>query len=268
MQACELCGTIFTAELPASTSAADYADYYHAGNLEVPAFVHRRLEQLVGSLERDRRLNRWLDVGCGAGTLMEAARDRGWEVIGTEIAEGMAGGMRARGFEIRIGELDQLDLPVAGFDVVSVVEVLEHLPEPNRVLAAAHRLLRPGGSLYVTTPHGRGISGRLLGTKWSVVSPPEHLQLFSVSGLQLAVERSGFVVRAVETRAVNPKELVQAARSRSAPVGPGDRVASGYRLNESLSSSRIGGALKRVANAALNAARLGDSIRLVAERPG
>ncbi len=41
------------------------------------AFVHRRLDQLVAAFDTDRRLNRWLDVGCGAGTLMQAARGRG-----------------------------------------------------------------------------------------------------------------------------------------------------------------------------------------------
>lgn len=267
MQACGRCSTIFTAQLPASTPAADYADYYHAGNLEVPAFVNRRLEQLVRSFERQRLLNRWLDVGCGAGTLLEAACGSGWDVIGTEVAEGMAEPLRARGFEVEIGELDQLRLPAAGFDVVSMVEVLEHVHDPGALLGAARRLVRPGGSLYVTTPHGRGLSGRLLGLRWSVASPPEHLQLFSTLGLRIAVESSGFTVRALETRAVNPQELVQAARSRGTPLGPGGRVASGYRLNESLSSSRIGAALKGTANVILNAIRLGDSIMLIAERP-
>jgi SAM-dependent methyltransferase len=265
MLRCENCGTLFTAELPGPASSHDYESYYHAGNLDVPEFVHGRLGELVRSFEDRRRLNRWLDVGCGAGTLMQAARQAGWDVVGTEVAGSAVDALRTAGFEVLVGELNELELANAGFDVVSVVEVVEHLPDPRALLIEAARHLRPGGVLYVTTPHARGISGRLLGTRWSVVAPPEHLQLFSVSGLRLALEGSGLKVRAMRTHAVNPSELIHAFRSRPALEG-GSRVDASYRLNESLMSSRRGALVKRAANAALSATRLGDSIKVVAER--
>ncbi|MGH2951356.1 MAG: class I SAM-dependent methyltransferase [Solirubrobacterales bacterium] len=268
LRVCRRCKTLFTARLPMVEEATDYGGYYHAGNLEVPDFVQRQLERLVSSLDGDRRLNRWLDVGCGAGTLMDAARAKGWLATGTEVGEGAADAVRARGFEVGVGELGELDLPDAGFDVVSMVEVLEHVRDPHALLVPARRLLRPGGVLYITTPHGRGISGRVLGASWSVVGPPEHLQLFSGRGLRAALDSSGLVVRTLRTEAVNPTELVQALRSRTPAPKPGSRVESSYRLNASLSSSRAGRAIKRAANAALNVTRLGDSIKLVAERPG
>jgi 2-polyprenyl-3-methyl-5-hydroxy-6-metoxy-1,4-benzoquinol methylase len=196
MQSCRLCGTVFTARLPSSTESKDYEGYYHEENLKIPAFVHRRLEELVSDFDEDRQLNRWLDVGCGAGTLLEAARGRGWEVIGTEVAERAAQALRPKGFDVRSGELGQLELPEAEFDVVSMLEVIEHVPDVSALLAASRRLLRPGGALYVTTPHGRGISARLLGTKWSVVCPPEHLQLFPPGA---CVRR--YIVRALKSEA-------------------------------------------------------------------
>ena len=259
MQSCRLCGTFFTARLPTAVESKDYGGYYHEGNLEVPVFVHRRLEDLVSDFDEDRELNRWLDVGCGAGTLLEAARGRGWEVIGTEVADQAAQAQRAKGFDVRSGELEQLELPEAGFDVVSIVEVIEHVPDVSALLAASRRLLRPGGALYVTTPHGRGISGRLLSTKWSVVRPPEHLQLLSMRGMRAVLHRSGFEVRSLRTSAVNPTELLRALRREDRATGPGERVESGYRLNEALTSSRSGTILKGAANAALNVTRLGDA---------
>ena len=51
MQSCRVCGTLFTARLPSSSEAKDYGGYYHEGNLEVPPFVHRRLERLVSRFE-------------------------------------------------------------------------------------------------------------------------------------------------------------------------------------------------------------------------
>jgi hypothetical protein len=116
----------------------------------------------------------------------------------------------------------------------------------------------------VTTPHGRGISARLLRTGWSVVAPPEHLQLFSLRGLRSALEAAGFQVDSAKTHAVNPTELMAALRRNRAPVEATSRVESGYKLNEALSTSRRGAAVKSAANAVLSATRLGDSIRLVA----
>src|SRR5260221_8264701 len=83
---CAACATVFTDRLPEPAESLDYDGYYHEGNLEVPPFVHQRLDELVATFEPRRRANRWLDVGCGAGALMEAARSRGWEVVGTEVA--------------------------------------------------------------------------------------------------------------------------------------------------------------------------------------
>jgi SAM-dependent methyltransferase len=268
MHSCRCCRTVFTAQLPTSQESTDYGAYYHEGNLEVPDFVHRRLAELVSDFEADRRLNRWLDVGCGAGTLMRAAQAQGWDVVGTEVAEPAAEAMRASGLDVRSGELNQLDLPEPGFDVVSMTEVVEHAADVSAILSASRRLLRSGGALYVTTPHSRGVSGRLLGTGWSVVSPPEHLQLFSIRGLRELVERSRFAVRSVRTAALNPAELISAARLRRRAAEPFRRLDSAYQLNESLSSSRTGTVFKHAANRALSATRLGDTIKLVAERPG
>ena len=267
MRRCRSCRTLFTARLPAPAESLDYDDYYHEGNLEVPAFVHSRLDELVGSFERERSLGTWLDVGCGAGTLLEAVRGRGWQAIGTEVSRGAAESVGARGFDVRVGELPELGLPEAGFDVVSMVEVVEHVPDPRALLGQALPLVRPGGVLYVTTPHGRGISARLLRSGWSVVAPPEHLQLFSVPGLRRALAAAGFTVDDVHTQAVNPAELMAAMRPGKPQLDASSRVDSGYRLNEALSGSARGAVVKRLANGALSLTRLGDSIRLIGRRP-
>lgn len=266
LRRCEACRTLFTDRLPSPDEALDYDSYYHEGNLEVPAFVLGRLEDQVREFAAYRHSNRWLDVGCGAGTLMEAASRQGWEPAGTEVAHGAAEAVRAKGFAVHVGELDELELPPGGYDVVSLVEVVEHVPEPRPLIAAAVRLLRPGGALFVTTPHGRGISGRLLGDAWSVVAPPEHLQLFSLPGLESAVGAAGLAVETVRTHATNPDELVRALLRRPALSGD-ERVETGYRLNETLSVRRRGRLVKELANGVLRLTRLGDSIRLVARRP-
>ncbi len=268
VQACAQCGTLFTAQLPAEGEDKDYDSFYAEGrDLDVPEFVLGRLEETVASLRHYRTdLNRWLDIGCGTGTLLRAAAGGGWNALGTEVAPAAVEAVRAAGLDAVIGTTDELDLPAASFDVVSMIEVIEHVPDPDGLLGDAAGLLRPGGALYVTTPHGRGLSARLLGSRWSVVTPPDHLQLLSIGGLRAALVRAGFDVRSVATHGVNPYELTARLRTRGAPDGRRSNTATSYRLNQSLSTRRAGRIVKQVANAALSGARLGDTLKVVAER--
>jgi len=263
---CRRCATLLTVRLP--SSAAEATDYEGANevSLEVPAFVERRLGEIVGTFERQRRLNRWLDVGCGAGALLRAASSLGWEAVGTEVSPSAVEAIRATGLEVHLGRLDDVGLEPGGFDVVSLVEVVEHLADPEQTLRDAARLVRPGGTLYLTTPHGRGLSARLLGTGWSVVAPPEHLQLFSVAGLRALLRRCGLPRARVRTHALNPHEL-RAGILRRRPSSSGARKETGRQLNESLTSTRLGTIGKDAVNVGLNVLRLGDTLKVTAERP-
>ena len=241
---------------------ADYSTYYGEANLRVPDFVHGRLDELVAHFEADRVTGEWLDVGCGAGALVEAAARGGWRARGTEVSEPAVRELRSRGLDVLSGPLESHGLAPESFDVVSMVEVVEHLAQPGALVREASRLLRPGGVLYLTTPHARGVSARLLGTRWSVVAPPEHLQLFSVAGVRALIGSGGLAERYAWTHAVNPTELLAAVRRRRGH----DRVASGYRVNEALVSNRAGALAKDAVNAVLSVTRLGDAIKLVAVR--
>jgi SAM-dependent methyltransferase len=259
---------VFTAMLPSSPEEGqDYSTYYDRGNLDVPSFIERRLDQLVADFDRYRLRNRWLDVGCGAGALMRAAAKQSWTAIGTEVSAPAANSVRSQGFDVRLGELETLGLEPGSFDVLSAIEVLEHVPDPGALVRTAARLVRPGGAVYLTTPHGRGISARLLRGRWSVMSPPEHLQLFSTNGLTRLLTGAGLQLDSVQTHAVNPYELLAALR-RSDTGQPFERVPSAYKLNESLTSRRTGRAAKAALNAALSTLRLGDTLKVTARTPG
>ena len=101
---------------------------------------------------------RVLDVGCGGGILAEALAVAGAQVTGIDLAE----------TPLRIAELHALERGItvryrlesveahahahpAGYDVVTCMEMLEHVPDPQSMLAALARLLRPGGQLFVST---------------------------------------------------------------------------------------------------------------------
>ncbi len=108
----------------------------------------RRLAPLLGDIDHPVRI---LDVGCGAGLFFDAL-DRFGRVEGIEsdpIALAHAGRWRDR---IHLGELNERFKPVEPYDVILMLDVLEHLDYPERLLRDAKALLRRGGRVVVTVP--------------------------------------------------------------------------------------------------------------------
>lgn len=290
---CRACRTLYAAALPASEASEDYEGYYGEGNLHVPAFIDRRLDEIVAGFEPYRRGGRLLDVGCGAGTFLRAGRRAGWTAVGVEVNATAAEHNRAAGFEVFNGELAEAGFPEGHFDVVILSEVLEHVADPRGMLRDILRVLRPGGLLWATTPNGRGLSARALGLGWSAVCPPEHLHLFSRRAARALLAEAGFGRVRVVTEGANPFEILRALRGHAAPpahaapgaatpqqqsqqpqpqsqpepVAAGDeRVRTGYELNAFLSDSPSRRLVKDAVNAVLRLSSLGDSLKISAEK--
>jgi 2-polyprenyl-3-methyl-5-hydroxy-6-metoxy-1,4-benzoquinol methylase len=273
---CRTCATLYTAESPGPGQWEDYDAYYTPENLMVPDFINRRLDEIVATFKSYRKSNRLLDVGCGAGSFLEAAARDNWEAFGVEISQTAADHVRKQGFEVFCGELEKADYPDGYFDVVIASEVLEHVLDPKALLESVARVLRPGGLLWATTPHGRGISARLLDLAWTTVCPPEHLQLFSVKSIKAVLSSAGFRRVEVVTHGMNPFEIVHELHRRflrRAEVQDGNaagetfnRVESGYQLNEFVTKSYSRGLLKATLNSLLNTGRIGDSLKIHAEK--
>jgi SAM-dependent methyltransferase len=99
---------------------------------------------------------RVLDVGCGYGWFLEAARGRGALGLGLEPDAPVAARVRERGLDVRTGYFpDALD-PGERFDAIVFNDVFEHLADPARVLEACHRALRPDGKLVLNLPSSDG----------------------------------------------------------------------------------------------------------------
>lgn len=135
---------------------AFYRDQYHAifGAAEASPQRCAMLRLLLERLPR-RPSGRLLDVGCGAGHLLALARDAGWEVTGVDPSvAACAIARREHGLQVLAAPLESADLPGAAFDVVTLVNVLDQVPDPVRLLEETRRVLRPGGLLVARVPNG------------------------------------------------------------------------------------------------------------------
>lgn len=147
---------------------------------------------------------RLLDVGCGNGLFLEAASARGWEVAGVELSAPAAAEARRRvGERVSLGTLEDAKFSEDAFDVVTLWEVIEHVPHPVRLLSEIRRVLRPGGMLLLSTPNADSLFHR--GARWSYLltlgqwSFPArriyfsgHLFYFTGQTLTAALSKAGF----------------------------------------------------------------------------
>ncbi|MBU2753593.1 bifunctional 2-polyprenyl-6-hydroxyphenol methylase/3-demethylubiquinol 3-O-methyltransferase UbiG [Acidithiobacillus sp. CV18-2] len=117
-----------------------------------------RLQYINEKVSGGLRGKRVLDVGCGAGILSESMAWQGAEVLGIDLAEDaiQAGKQHAveRGIEMQYRAVAVEDLAAAepdSYDVVTCMEMLEHVPDPASIIASCAKLVKPGGSVFLST---------------------------------------------------------------------------------------------------------------------
>lgn len=139
-----------------------------------------------------KRGGRLLDVGCGNGDFLETAREMGLDVAGCEPDPKAAEVCRARGFSVFDGSIHQLPYGPGTFDFISMNHVIEHVEDPQEVLAAAYRLLKPGGLLWLGLPNSQAPGIRIFGPGWKGFHPPYHLVIPSGNILRDWLTEAGF----------------------------------------------------------------------------
>lgn len=215
---CEGCGLAFIANPPgADELAAIYsaeAGYHDAlldpadpGFARMRAIARQHMRMLRRSVARPRGL-RLLDVGCSSGLFLDEARAADFDACGAELSRDTAAFARSHfGLAVHAGDWREAGYAEGGFDVVTLFDVIEHLPDPLGELAALLRLLRPGGLLLQSTPNVDGLFPRLsyrLAHRldyWPHPEPPHHLYQFSVETLSALTRKAGYAIeRADQTR--------------------------------------------------------------------
>jgi SAM-dependent methyltransferase len=149
------------------------------------------IEQGAGKLAQGTRV---LDVGCGLGELLlTLEQERGCVVRGVDFKASAVAWARAnRGLNIERGTLFDARFESESFDLVTMMEYLEHEPDPRAVLQESRRLLKPGGRLALELPHPTAWPARLFRNNWWNLHVPRHLVLFSPETVQRALTELGF----------------------------------------------------------------------------
>ena len=133
-----------------------------------------------------------LDVGCGTGQFLGAAKAAGWTTLGVEVSTLAAGYAREHyGLDVIQKDVLAAQLPDETFDVVTMWMVLEHLHHPRPVLGEVFRVLKPGGLFVALVPNISSTQARIFGPTWPPLDVPRHLYHFSQDTLRQLAASAG-----------------------------------------------------------------------------
>lgn len=143
----------------------------------------------------------WIDIGSGVGDLLQCARESGWQALGIEADVRQASIAQGRGIHTQVLLLDRTINPptaVGRASVISLINVVEHFPDPVATVGVLARAMQSGSHLAIEVPRHPSISvilnGAGIGPVYRHANPPEHLNIFSSCSMQLMMERLGFSI--------------------------------------------------------------------------
>ncbi len=200
---CSTCGYTFVSN-PLTNYEDIYSEDYFDGRgadpwvdyvfeLEHPedtvrVYEWRGILQAIRSLVHLTETTRWLDFSCGNGGLVRyCRRHEHCQIVGFE--EGPIT-RKAALFEIPLVDRDQLESLAGTFDIVTAIEVLEHVDEPLATLRRIRTLLKPGGLFFYTTGNAAPQRSRFL--EWRYVYPEIHISFYEPQTLYRALTGTGF----------------------------------------------------------------------------
>lgn len=196
---CENCGMRRVYPLPETIDV--YDDDYFSGAKEGFGYVDYDagkeamrdvLIKYLNIIKDHTSGRRLLDVGGATGYFANLARMHGFEARAIELSKEAVALGKTRGYPVEVGILSNVNLEPGSLDVVTLVDVLEHLPDPSSDIRIANRLLNDGGVLLLNFPDHGSVFARALGRWWHQYVPPEHLNFFHKGSIEIFLNRHDF----------------------------------------------------------------------------
>jgi 2-polyprenyl-3-methyl-5-hydroxy-6-metoxy-1,4-benzoquinol methylase len=217
---CTACDFVFADDLDVERLNVLYAELVDPAYSEDDAHRSLQMRRLCETVLAERpKAASWLDVGAATGLLVREALALGLSATGIEPSAALSLAARERGLDVREGTLPHATLAGRRFDVVSLIDVIEHVQAPVELCRQAARMLAPGGVLVVVTPDVSSVAARLMGTRWWHFRVA-HVGYFSPRSFDEAAARAGLrVVSRSAARWYFPIDYLAERLARYVPIG-------------------------------------------------
>jgi SAM-dependent methyltransferase len=188
LKQCKACGFVQCTDLN------DVVNFYE--DLEDHEYENTRKERklqeqkLIRIFQKYKARGRLLDIGAGSGIMVEAALEKGYHAVGVEPSKWLQQNAVKLNLPVFQGVFPHPQTP-GPFDIITFVDVIEHITEPGNLLISIHKALADDGILVLVTPDVRSVAARLLGNKWWHFRFA-HIGYFNRKNLVHLLDKTGF----------------------------------------------------------------------------
>lgn len=204
---CQKCGLIFVHPQPEFSELKKIYDHNYFENnnsnsigyedyLKDKPNIIKTFEKRLKNIEKlHQNKGKILDLGCATGFFLEVAKNHGFDTYGVEISS-YASNIAKKSFKNKIfnGALAQADFPNNFFDIITMWDYLEHIPNPSKEISTAWKLLKKNGLIILSTPEADSLAHKIFKQKWMGYKDKEHLYYFSEKNITMLLEKNGFKV--------------------------------------------------------------------------
>ena len=225
--------------------------YLPSADYRMQTIFHERVHELIAPYCSSGKL---LDIGCSSGHFLKVAELAGFECFGIEPSEEMA--LFAKNEllleNIKCGTLTEASYEKDSFDVITLWDVIEHVPQPSELLEIAFQILKPGGLCFAYTENFRSFNVMVCGERSEIFAPDVHLWHYTPESFKAQFSAAGFTEIKTVTKGLDLDHI-----SVTEKIFKGERLAAQH-LDENESS---------VFQELLNKYGIGDNLRLIAQKP-
>ncbi len=261
---CRSCGFVFSKQIPSKEELIAHYEGYGRNDYLSPITI-KRYNELLDEFEKYRKTNRIIDVGCGIGYFLAVAKERGWEVYGTEYTDQAIEICEGKDISMQQGVLDPNNYPPEYFDIITSFEVLEHINNPQEELASFYKILRKGGLVYFTTPNFNSLLRYRLRNYYDIITYPEHLSYYTPSTIKKVFKKSGFKPLKVLTTGVSLTRLKRGKISKTGNDEVKEKIvsknSSDEKLRMEIEEKKHLQIAKKFVNKTLTVFGVGDSLK-------
>lgn len=261
---CRSCSFVFSKQIPSKEELIAHYEGYGRNDYLSPITI-KRYNEILDEFEKYRKTNRIIDVGCGIGYFLEVAKERGWEVYGTEYTDQAIEICEGKNISMEQGALDPNNYPSEYFDIITSFEVLEHINNPQEELASFYKILRKGGLVYFTTPNFNSLLRYRLKSHYDIITYPEHLSYYTPSTIHKVFKKSGFKSIKVLTTGVSLTRLKRGKISKTGNDEVKEKIisknSSDEKLRLEIEEKKHLQTAKKIVNKILTVFGVGDSLK-------
>ncbi|MFW6118468.1 MAG: class I SAM-dependent methyltransferase [Chloroflexota bacterium] len=190
---CKNCHLIYMNPMEKVSRTNEY--YYKAKNTHAPTIREcylRTAKSQVRLIQKYASGTSLLDIGCAQGFFLFSASKAGYTTKGIEISQDAAAyAIKEFGLDVEAKPFEEMRFSESSFDVVTLWQVLEHVPYPLMVLKEVYRILKPGGLVVASTPNIESIPAKILRKKWWDIKRL-HINQFTTKTLTDILHNAGF----------------------------------------------------------------------------